>query len=295
MASVGFKQVDVFTCVRFRGNPVAVVLDAQDLADDEMQRIANWTNLSETTFVVPPTREGADYRVRIFTPQSELPFAGHPTLGTAHALLEAGRIRPKGGKLVQECGAGLIELTVSPSEASAPLIAFTLPTPRFAALDDAQIDELESILGTSVLREHRAKFVDVGPVWTIAQLTSAEAVLALHPDFARMSVFDKRNESAGIVVYGAYGGPGAGKDAAIEVRAFAPSLGVNEDPVCGSGNGSVAAFIRDAGQIDVFGAEYISSQGAVVGRAGKIAVTFDGDAIRIGGHSVTCIEGVIQV
>lgn len=115
MAHLRFKQVDVFTSVRFLGNPVAVVLEAKGLSDDEMQRIANWTNLSETTFVVPATQQGADYRVRIFTPQSELPFAGHPTLGTAHALLEAGLITPTGGKLVQECGAGLVELTVCTS------------------------------------------------------------------------------------------------------------------------------------------------------------------------------------
>lgn len=172
------------------------------------------------------------------------------------------------------------------------MIAFNLPTPRLVPLDDAQIVELESILGAPVQREHSAKFVDVGPVWTVAQLASAEAVLALHPNFARMSVFDKHNESAGIVVYGAHPG---GEDAMIEVRAFAPSLGVNEDPVCGSGNGSVAAFIRDAGQINLFGNEYISTQGAVVGRAGRIAVTFQGDTIRIGGHCVTCIEGIIQV
>ncbi|WP_349608389.1 MULTISPECIES: PhzF family phenazine biosynthesis protein [Cupriavidus] len=293
MSGVPFKQVDVFTNVPYRGNPVAVILDAEGLTGEEMQRIANWTNLSETTFVLPPTQPGADYRVRIFTPQSELPFAGHPTLGTAHALLEAGRIAPQNGKLKQECDAGLIELTVTPSADSSPVIAFNLPTPSFVPLTNAQIDELAAILGAPVQREHTPKLINVGPVWTIVQMESAEAVLALRPDFVRMAEFDKRNKSIGIVVYGTYE---KGAPAAIEVRAFAPSLGVNEDPVCGSGNGSVAAFIREAGQVQTFGSSYVSTQGSVVGRAGKIFVAFNGDdVIRVGGQSVTCVDGTIAV
>ncbi len=291
MPPVSFKQVDVFTSVPYHGNPVAVILDAQGLTGAQMQRIANWTNLSETTFVLPPTQPGADYRVRIFTPQSELPFAGHPTLGTAHALIEAGKIAPKGGKLTQECDAGLIELTVTASPGSSPVIAFNLPTPSYLPLSHAQVDEIESILGAPVQREHTPKLIHVGPAWTIVQLADAEAVLALRPDFARMAEFDKRNQSIGIVVYGAHE---KGAPAAIEVRAFAPSVGVNEDPVCGSGNGAVAAFIREAGQVQAFGARYVSTQGAAVGRAGKIFVAFDGgDVIRIGGQSVTCIDGSI--
>lgn len=291
MSLIPFKQVDVFTDTPYLGNPVAVILDGQGLSPEAMQRIANWTNLSETTFVLPPTQPGADYRVRIFTPQSELPFAGHPTLGTAHALMEAGRISAKNGKLVQECGAGLVELTVTPCEGSSPLIAFKLPEPRLVAMSDAQVDEMESILGAAIVREHTPKLVNVGPIWTIVQLESAKAVLDLRPDFARMAEFDKRNKAIGIVVFGAYG---KGTAAAIEVRAFAPSAGVNEDPVCGSGNGSVAAFIRDTGQIGKFGTRYAATQGAVVGRAGKLTVDFEGtSSIRVGGQSVTCIEGSI--
>ena len=293
MSHVAFKQVDVFTDTPYRGNPVAVVLDAQGLTGEQMQRIANWTNLSETTFVLPPTRPGADYLVRIFTPQSELPFAGHPTLGTAHALLEAGRIVPKSGKLVQECEAGLIQLTVTPAADQSPVIAFNLPTPRLTPLAPEQVDELASILGAPVQREPRPSLVNVGPTWTIVPMASAEAVLALRPDFVRMSQFDQRNQSIGIVVYGAYA---KGLSAAIEVRAFAPSVSVNEDPVCGSGNGAVAAFIRDAGQINWFGSDYVSTQGSVVGRAGKIHVSFEGqDVIRVGGQSVTCISGTIAL
>lgn len=293
MPSVPFKQVDVFTNVPYQGNPVAVVLDAEGLSDEQMQRIANWTNLSETTFVLPATQANADYRVRIFTPHSELPFAGHPTLGTAHALLEAGKIAPKDGALTQECAAGLIPLTVTESDAASPVIAFTLPQPKLVALTGEQIIELEAILGMPVRRDPAPKFIDVGPVWTIAQLDCAASVLALRPDFARMAAFDKRNAATGVVVFGPHD---QGSLTAIEVRAFAPSIGVNEDPVCGSGNGSVAAFIRDAGQIQTFGNRFLSAQGAAVGRSGNIAVTFDGvDVIRIGGQSVTCVDGSIAV
>ncbi|WP_286899417.1 PhzF family phenazine biosynthesis protein [Achromobacter sp. UBA2119] len=291
--SVPFKQVDVFTNEPYRGNPVAVVLQGQGLSDEQMRRIANWTNLSETTFVLPPTQPGADYLVRIFTPQAELPFAGHPTLGTAHALLEAGIVAARDGRLVQECAAGLIELSITDTAGGSPLIAFTLPEPSLADLGADLVDEMEAILGSAVLHDPAPKFVNVGPVWTIAQLPSAQAVLTLGPDFARMADFDRRNNAAGIVVYGAYG---EGAEAAIEVRAFGPSLGANEDPVCGSGNGSVAAFIRDAGQVPQFGTEYLSTQGAVVGRSGRLRISFDaGGAIRVGGQSVTCIDGRIAV
>ncbi len=291
MAPRSFKQVDVFTDQPYRGNPVAVVLDAQGLTTEAMQRIALWTNLSETTFVLPPEHAGADYRVRIFTPRSELPFAGHPTLGTAHALLEAGRIAPQAGKLVQECEAGLVPLTVTPLPGASPRIAFQLPSPSLQPLTSEEVDELAAGLAAPLLRDPIPKRVNVGPVWTVVQLASAAAVLDLRPDFARLAAFDKRHGSIGTVVYGAWG-PGAA--AAIEVRAFAPAIGVNEDPVCGSGNGSVAAFIRDAGQIGQFGSRYAATQGQAVGRAGRLTVEFQGeDIILVGGQSVTCIEGTI--
>lgn len=289
--NIPFKQVDVFTSVPFRGNPVAVVLDAQELNGEQMQRIANWTNLSETTFVLPPTKPGADYRVRIFTPRAELPFAGHPTIGTAHALLEAGKIRARNGRLVQECAAGLIPLTISNADSNAVQIAFDLPAPSFAPLSTDQIFVLEEAIGAKVLISPLPKFVNVGPTWTIAQLHNADEVLSLKPDMARLSVFDLHVKSTGVVVFGAYE-PGA--DAAMEVRAFAPSHGVDEDPVCGSGNGAVAAFIKDAGLVEIFGVSYISSQGAIVGRRGRLSISFDASgSIRVGGQSVTCIDGSI--
>jgi len=289
---VPFKQVDVFTDVPFGGNPVAVILNAQGLTAAQMQKIANWTNLSETTFVLPSTHPSADYRVRIFTPRAELPFAGHPTLGTAHALLEAGDITPRSGRLVQECAAGLVELTVTEESAGNQQIAFDLPAASCTPLPANQAVELAAILGTSGPNMSSPKRVCVGPTWTIMQLSSAAEVLALRPDMEKLAAFDLRTQATGVVVFGAYDRDGA---AAIEVRAFAPSQGVNEDPVCGSGNGAVAVFIQDAGQVETFGSSFISSQGAVVGRSGRLSITFDADgSIRVGGQSVTCVDGMIR-
>jgi len=177
MKNVCFKQVDVFTSQHYKGYPVAVVLQAEGLSDAQMQQIANWTNLSETTVVIPKTEAAANYRVRIFTPGSELPFAGHPTIGTAHALIEAGLVVPKNGVLIQECGAGLIRLDVTIDAAGERQIAFELPEPKITPLGDAEIDRLETSLGSTIVREFIPCLVDVGARWVVAQLPSAEAVL----------------------------------------------------------------------------------------------------------------------
>ena len=153
MNQLAYKTVDVFTTVPFKGNPVAVILDAKGLSTEQMQQIANWTNLSETTFIVPVTEEGADYHVRIFTPNAELPFAGHPTIGTAHALLEASLVKAREGKLVQQCGAGLVTLNIEQTTDGAQWIFFDLPTPKFSALDSDETAELESTLGTNLQQD----------------------------------------------------------------------------------------------------------------------------------------------
>lgn len=290
MRSLPFKQVDVFTKVPFRGNPVAVVLDGTGLDTDQMQRIANWTNLSETTFVLPPSEAGADYRVRIFTPGSELPFAGHPTIGTAHALLEAGLVKARAGQLVQECGAGLVKLHVEADGSGERSISFELPSPAVTELDDAQLEELQAILGTELPREARPRLIDVGARWIVAQLPDASAVLAARPDLERMKAQDLRARATGVVIFGACA---PGQAAQVEVRAFAPSCGVNEDPVCGSGNGCMAVFIRDTGQTTRFGTDFIASQGQVVGRAGLLHIGVEPDRIRVGGFAVTCINGTL--
>lgn len=284
------KQVDVFTTIPFRGNPVAVVLDGDGLDTEQMQRIANWTNLSETTFVLPTTTPEADYRVRIFTPKSELPFAGHPTIGTAHALLEAGLVVARDSQLVQECGAGLVKLRVDADASGERLITFELPRPAITALTEAQIDTLQSILGTDLNQKARPRLIDVGARWIVAQLPNADAVITARPDFTRMRVQDQLLRATGVVIFGAHE---EDSPAQVEVRAFAPSCGVDEDPVCGSGNGCMAAFIRETGQVDHFGASFVAAQGQVVGRAGLLHIQIAPDQIQVGGTAVTCVQGSI--
>jgi PhzF family phenazine biosynthesis protein len=279
MPTTPFKQVDVFTRVPFKGNPVAVVLQADGLSTAQMQQIASWTNLSETTFVLAPASAEADYRVRIFTPLAELPFAGHPTIGTAHALLEAGRIAARDGALVQECGERWI--------------SFDLPQPQMKPLSDDEVDELEAILGCAVARDaSRPQVIDVGPRWVVAQLADARAVLSNRPDLVRMRARNTKDRVTGVVIFGEYE---AGAKARIEVRAFVPACGIPEDPVCGSGNGCVAAFIRANRQDAHFGAQFIASQGMVLGRAGQVRMTIDSERIQVGGMCVTCIDGQLAV
>jgi len=282
-----YKVVDVFTDRPLLGNPVAIVLDAKELDGDAMQRIARWTNLSETTFVLPPDRPEADYRLRIFTPGRELPFAGHPTLGSAHAAIEAGRVVPRGGRIVQECGAGLIGISKS-----ACGLALTLPEPQLLPLAPAEVEELEAILGAPVVRSAEPALVNVGPIWVVAQLSSAEAVLALRPDLVRSAAFERRLQATGLSIFGAH----ATGTAAIEVRSFAPSCGVGEDPVCGSGNGAIAAFRRARGMLPATSAAYVAAQGRCVGRDGSVAITVAADGpITVGGSCVTVIDGVLRV
>ena len=288
MTHVLFKTVDVFTSVPFKGNPVAVVLDAGHLSSDQMQQIARWTNLSETTFIVPTTHAGADYHVRIFTPGAELPFAGHPTIGTAHALLEAGMIQAKDGALVQQCAAGLIQLRIRHEADASRWISFELPKAELSALDSNATGELEAILGMPLDVERPPYLVDVGPRWVVVQLPAAESVLELRPDLQRMKIQDTKGGHTGVVVFGKHA---AGAYPTIEVRAFAPAHGINEDPVCGSGNGCVAAYIRHTGQTAQFGSAIVATQGAVVGRAGVLQLTISAHAIQVGGQAITCVSG----
>lgn len=282
-----YKVVDAFSAVPFMGNPVAVVLDAEGLSDARMQAIAAWTNLSETTFLLPATDASADYRLRIFTPRSELPFAGHPTLGSAHAALEAGRVSPRGGRLVQQCAQGLIGIAVEGDGPERRLV-LDLPAAKVSHLSAAEIDEVEAIVGHPVVRSATPAIVDVGPRWVVAQLANADALLSLTPDFARSAAFERRIGVTGLSLFGAHR-RGA---AQIEVRSFAPSSGVEEDPVCGSGNGSVAVFRAQNGLIKGGAADYVAAQGGKVGRDGRIDVRVSADgSVRIGGACVTCVDG----
>ncbi|HTW70301.1 MAG TPA: PhzF family phenazine biosynthesis protein [Acetobacteraceae bacterium] len=279
-----FQQVDVFTAVPFKGNPVAVVLEGDDLSQQQMQAIASWTNLSETTFVCTPSDRRADYRLRIFTPQHELPFAGHPTIGSAHAVLRQGRRPRTPGRLVQECGKGLIDISIEGDR-----VFFALPEPQFQHPAPNALESVADALGVPMSGIRRASIVDVGPVWFTVEAGDADAVLALAPDMSRLAALGARG-IGGVTVFGLYR-EGAG--AAVEVRAFAPAEGVPEDPVCGSGNGCVAALIRRDGLLA--GSRYIARQGRCLGRDGWVSVRFDDGVIWLGGHAVTCMAGSLCV
>jgi predicted PhzF superfamily epimerase YddE/YHI9 len=274
MKQLAFKQVDVFTARPFCGNPVAVVIGADGLDTAAMQRIAAWTNLSETTFLLPPTQPSASYKLRIFTPRRELPFAGHPTVGSAHAALESGFAKAVGGKLRQECGAGVLDLTVEGSR-----IFVNAPQPK--------LREVQAPL----FGRGRTLRVDVGPIWIVADLGDAKTVDELQPDMAAIAELSDQLDASGATVFGRTGNAAA----PIHVRSFAPAQGIPEDPVCGSGNISVAAYLRETGLLKEFGASYTARQGMQVGRDGRVQVRVSADAIQIGGEAVTCVDGKLRV
>ena len=287
-----YAVVDVFTARPLAGNPVAVVFDAEDLDTEAMQAIANWTNLSETTFVLPPTTPEADYRLRIFTPRSELSFAGHPTLGSAHAILESGRATAReGGRLIQQCNVGLIDVVIGEG-ADGRQLAFASPSARITSLPVADVAELEHILGCKLNHEIAPAIVNVGAIWVILPMTDAAAVLNLNPDFTKLAAFERRLGVTGLTVFGRY----PHGELALEVRAFAPSCGVNEDPICGSGNASVAAFQWERGMLPTNGVAYVASQGRRVGRDGRVKVQVDANGqVRVEGSCVTCVEGQLVI
>ena len=273
MTRLAFQQVDVFTAVPFKGNPVAVVLDGDAVSGAAMQSIAAWTNLSETTFVCAPTDPRADYRLRIFTPRRELPFAGHPTIGSAHAALRHGLKPRTPGRLVQECGKGLVDIRVDDER-----LLLALPAPQFREPTGPQAADIR-----------RASIIDVGPVWFTLELAGGDAVRALAPDMGRLAALSP----IGITGVNAFGLYPRGDQSDLEVRSFAPGDGVPEDPVCGSGNGCVAALVR---RDRVLNAQaYVATQGHCLGRDGRVTVQFDDGTIWLGGQAVTCVEGSLQV
>ncbi|MER6106704.1 PhzF family phenazine biosynthesis protein [Streptomyces hirsutus] len=274
-----FVQVDVFSTSLYRGNPVAVVLDGTDLSDEEMQRLARWTNLSETTFVLPPAVPEADYRLRIFTPQGELPFAGHPTLGSARAWLDGGGMPRHADRIVQECAAGLV--TVRRGEDTLSFAA--PPRVRDGALDEEYLQQVVAAFGITRDRVVAHQWVDNGPGWAVVQLSTAEEVLALEPD---LSLFP----TAMVGAIGAYPG---GSEYAFEMRTFAPGAGVPEDPACGSMNAAVGQWLTSTGAAP---SAYRVSQGARLGRAASIEITADADGtVWVSGAATICIRGSITL
>jgi PhzF family phenazine biosynthesis protein len=290
MAHRCFKQVDVFTRRPFFGNPVGVVLDGSGLDAEAMQRMAAWANISETTFVLPPTTSDADYRVRIFAPRRELPFAGHPTLGTAHAVLEAGIARPRAGRLRQECGAGVLTLSVT-GEGADRQIAVEVPPAKVTAVDPAVLARVQAALGLATPPTRDPQVVDLGPRWLMLELADAAAVRALAPDQTALAATSRALGITGVTAFGR----ARAADHALAVRSFAPAEAIPEDPVCGSGNAAIGVLLDAAGALPGTGPEFVASQGRELGRDGFVTVRVDPATRRtwIGGHSVTCIDGTV--
>ncbi|MEP7058184.1 MAG: PhzF family phenazine biosynthesis protein [Caldimonas sp.] len=280
MTTYRFDQLDVFTATPLQGNPLAVVHAADTLDASRMQAFANWTNLSETTFLLAPTDPGADYRVRIFTPARELPFAGHPTLGSCHAWLAAGGT-PRGREIVQQCGAGLVRIRRDGAR-----LAFAAPPQvRSGAVEPAVLAQIVHGLRIAPDAIRASQWVDNGPGWVAVMLSSRAEVLALAPDFAAL-----RELEVGVVA--PWPGVEADEPAQFEVRAFVTGAGVPEDPVTGSLNAGLAQWLIGAGLAPP---HYVASQGTALGRAGRVHVDRIGADIWIGGHVVACIEGRVAL
>ncbi len=272
-----FRQVDVFTTTPYHGNPLAVVLDADGLTTEQMQRFAAWTNLSETTFVLPPRDPAADYRARIFTPVTELPFAGHPTLGTCHCWLQTGATPARRDVIVQECGAGRVRIRRSDGR-----LAFAAPPlVRSGPVDETVIERIAAALGVARSDVVAAQWADNGPGWLAVLLATHTAVLALRPSPIDLDL-------------GVVGPYPPGSPYAIEVRAFSPKHGtLVEDPVTGSLNASVAQWLLDTGRVT---APYVASQGTALGRSGRVHVDRDDDGtIWVGGATVDCVSGEVEL
>jgi PhzF family phenazine biosynthesis protein len=273
-----FSQVDVFTDVPLKGNPLAVVHAAEGLDDAAMQALARWTNLSETSFLMPPTDPAADYRVRIFTPGGELPFAGHPTLGSCHAWLERGGRPRREGEIVQQCGVGLVRI-----KRDGARLAFEAPPLRMRPVEPALLAGVIAALGLSPDAVLASQWLDNGPHWLGLRLADARTVLAIEPDHEKLKSLAK----VGVI------GPHDGEPGPhFEVRGFATPMGVPEDPVTGSLNASLAQWLIGSGDAPD---RYVAAQGTRLGRAGRVHVERAGGTTWVGGSSITCIRGEISL
>ncbi len=303
------KQIDVFTATPYFGNPLAVVLDGSGLDDAAMQRFARWTNLSETTFVLPPTQSTADYRLRIFTPGGELPFAGHPTLGTCHAWLEAGG-QPKSKEvIVEECAKGLVNIR---RDVGGKRLAFAAPALNRSETPPAMLAQVAAALGIKAAQITAAQLLDNGPTWLGLLLDSPETVLRLapnHNELVRLNIkvgvagiyaapsptplIAKANREAKAFTQAESDSSEPGPAPDLEVRAFAACMGINEDPVTGSLNASLAQWLMGD---ELMPEHYSASQGVCMGRAGQVDLQRDAEGqVWVGGQSVTCINGTVML
>jgi PhzF family phenazine biosynthesis protein len=278
MSVHSYRTVDVFTAEPLRGNPLAVVFDAEGLSDVQMQDIARWINLSETTFLLPPTEPGADYRVRIFTPGGELPFAGHPTLGTCHAWLEAGGRPQREGEVVQQCGVGLVRIRRSGARP-----AFAAPPMRASDVSPSMQRGIFAALGLQPEQVLAVKMLVNGPHWLSLLLDSAQTVLSLEPDHRALATLAK---------VGVIGAHAPGGDAQFEVRGFVSHAGVPEDPVTGSLNAALAQWLIADGRAP---RRYVAAQGTRLGRAGRVFIEADDHHVWVGGDTITCIRGELRL
>jgi len=278
MSRFGFDQVDVFAGTALRGNPLAVVHRADALDDEGMQAFARWTNLSETTFLLAPTDPGADYRVRIFTPAGELPFAGHPTLGSCHAWLGRGGVPKRDGAIVQQCGVGLVRL-----RRDGNALAFAAPPLARKVVDADDLEAALAALGIGRDRLVAAQWLKNGPNWLTLLFDSAATVLALAPDAARMQRF------AEVGVVGAHP---PGGECAFEVRGFVCHPMLHEDPVTGSLNAGIAEWLIGSGRAPE---SYVAAQGTRLARAGRVRIARENATVWVGGESVTCIRGDVEL
>jgi PhzF family phenazine biosynthesis protein len=287
-----FKQVDAFTARGFRGNPVAVVADADALSADEMQRIAAWTNLSETTFVLKARIPGPAYRLRIFTPDHELPFAGHPTIGSCHAVLEWGRVEPRTGGLVQECEAGALPLRIA-GDGRERWIHVEAPEARCSGEFPQLAEALARVLGRPIATHPAPTAFRNGPTWLFVRLESEADVAALAPDLSALAKLSLAHAVSGVAAFAFV----EGGEFAVHIRCFAPAFGVPEDPVTGSANAALPACLARHGLLERTGREYLASQGTERGRDGRVAVrVLDADGrAEIGGQAVTLVEGKVRV
>lgn len=285
-----FMQLDVFADRPMLGNPLAVVIDAQDIDDASMQAFARWTNLSETTFLLPPTTPEADYRVRIFTPRQELPFAGHPSVGSAYAAIEAGLVDAGKSSLVQECAAGLLPVRVE-GHGRTRRIHIQAPPARIEPVGDYLRRQLMEALPAE-LGPDDVRLVDNGPHWLLCDLRDGSAVRTLQPDLAAVAALCGHNAAVGVSVFGRE----TDGTAAMAVRAFCPADGIPEDPVTGSANAAIMAWLAERGDTR-YGLHYRASQGREVGRDGIVDVARDArsGAITIGGACALTVRGELSL